>query len=166
MIENLLSRLDKVKQVGQGRYVACCPAHSDSDPSLSITLAESGKILMYCHAGCATYDVVSAIGLTLGDLMGENPNDQWSGPVAHRDRPNYVPLYKGIDMDSYYRTVLDLAEHDVMKGIQSSPQDMKVIQQAMNYFNSSKGVKKVSNDKHKSNTIKALRVEYRRFLGL
>lgn len=165
-VEQVLSRLEKVKQTGNDRYVACCPAHADSHPSLSITVTESGKILMHCHAGCAIDDVVSAIGLSFGDIMGDTPTHHRLRPIAHQKRPDYIPLEKGIDMDSYYRTVLNLAKSDCMKGIQSSAKDMALIQKAQNYFNAKKGVNKATKGGIKDNTIKALRVEYRRFLGL
>jgi len=32
--------------------MACCPAHDDKDPSLSVTDTEDDKVLVHCHAGC------------------------------------------------------------------------------------------------------------------
>jgi AAA domain len=55
------------------RWQACCPSHDDTDPSLSIT-ASTDKVLLTCHAGCATTDVVAALGLTLADLFVETPS--------------------------------------------------------------------------------------------
>jgi DNA primase len=49
----LLSRLTGLKQTAKG-WVALCPAHADKSPSLSIRLADDGKILLHCFAGCAT----------------------------------------------------------------------------------------------------------------
>lgn len=68
--EIILQRLDKVKRYGKG-WVACCPAHEDRDPSLSIKEAEDGKVLLHCFAGCETKDVLAAIGLDLRDLFPE-----------------------------------------------------------------------------------------------
>jgi 5S rRNA maturation endonuclease (ribonuclease M5) len=48
--------------------VAQCPAHNDQRPSLSMTPIE-GRVLIYCHAGCATKDVVANLGLTMADLF-------------------------------------------------------------------------------------------------
>lgn len=42
-------------------WTAHCPAHDDRTPSLSIRLAEDGKILVHCHAGCQQLDVVAAL---------------------------------------------------------------------------------------------------------
>lgn len=66
-IEDVLSRLEKVKKNGDG-HKALCPAHDDSNPSLSIK-QDGDKILLNCFAGCKTEDVVKAMGLTMQDLM-------------------------------------------------------------------------------------------------
>jgi hypothetical protein len=65
-LENILSRLEGVTKTANG-WKARCPAHDDRHASLSITFA-SGKILLHDHAGCACESIVSAIGLTMGDL--------------------------------------------------------------------------------------------------
>ena len=70
-MERLISRLKKVRRVGKG-YMACCPAHADSSPSLSVTQAEDGKTLVKCFAGCKTEDVVAAVGLQMSDLFPED----------------------------------------------------------------------------------------------
>lgn len=49
---------------------AQCPAHDDNNPSLSITATE-GRVLMHCHAGCNTEDVLAALDKTLHDLYDE-----------------------------------------------------------------------------------------------
>ena len=64
----LLPRLEKVKETGPGQWIACCPAHDDRSPSLSITEKQDGMILLHCFAGCPSADVAAAVGLTLADL--------------------------------------------------------------------------------------------------
>lgn len=71
-IDGLISRLEKVKSTGNGRWVACCPAHQDKTPSLSIREAEDGRILIHCFSGCSIDSVVSAIGIELSDLFPED----------------------------------------------------------------------------------------------
>lgn len=47
-------------------WSAHCPAHDDRNPSLSLTDADDGKILVYCHAGCDQAEVIEqlkALGL-------------------------------------------------------------------------------------------------------
>lgn len=74
--EILLSRLDKVRQTGPGRWVACCPAHDDRGPSLSVRELDDGRTLAHCFAGCTVHEVVSAVGLFLSDLFAEKSADQ------------------------------------------------------------------------------------------
>ena len=66
ILDNLLSRLHKVKRSGKG-YKACCPAHEDRSPSLCIT-PDGETVLIHCFAGCSTEDVLDSIGLTLESL--------------------------------------------------------------------------------------------------
>lgn len=75
MIDNLLSRLDKVRQTGPGRWSACCPAHADKSPSLSIRELDDGRILVHCFTGCPTADVLAAVGLEFSDLYPERLPD-------------------------------------------------------------------------------------------
>ena len=54
------SRLKNFKQVAGDRFVACCPAHDDRSPSLSIK--DTGeKILFHCFAGCSQNEVIDAL---------------------------------------------------------------------------------------------------------
>lgn len=55
-----LSSLDKFRCVGQDRYVACCPAHDDENPSLSITQTQD-KVLLHCFAGCDQMEVLQVL---------------------------------------------------------------------------------------------------------
>lgn len=64
----LLAKLQGVQSRGGGQYQAYCPAHGDNNPSLSIAV-EGEKILLYCHAGCSAEDIVTAVGMTMGDLF-------------------------------------------------------------------------------------------------
>ena len=48
------------RRTGSG-WLAKCPAHNDKNPSLSISLTESGKLLVYCHAGCDQRSVIAAL---------------------------------------------------------------------------------------------------------
>ncbi|MCC5810038.1 MAG: hypothetical protein JJU06_06665 [Ectothiorhodospiraceae bacterium] len=64
-----MSRLEKVKETGPGRWIACCPAHDDRTPSLTIRETDDGTVLLKCWAGCGAADVVQAVGLELQDLF-------------------------------------------------------------------------------------------------
>ncbi len=80
-IDLILSKLGKVKAAGAGKWKACCPAHADRDPSLSVREAVDGTILLHCWAGCETREVLAAIGFELRDLFpGDGKGDAHKGP--------------------------------------------------------------------------------------
>lgn len=62
MIADILPRLEKVRQTGRGNWIACCPAHEDRSPSLTLHEAQDGRILVRCHAGCNFEEIVNAVG--------------------------------------------------------------------------------------------------------
>lgn len=64
----ILDRLQSVKATGHNQAMACCPAHDDRTPSLSIKETDEGRILIHCFAGCGAADIMDAIGLRLSDL--------------------------------------------------------------------------------------------------
>lgn len=77
-LDDFLIRLEGVKPAGPGRYMACCPVHNDTNPSLSVTVKDvkgTEKILLKCFAGCRTEDILEELGLTLQDLI-VNPTAQ------------------------------------------------------------------------------------------
>lgn len=66
-----------------GGHTALCPAHEDHAPSLSVSEGESGRILLYCHAGCSCEEITSALGLTLADLHADATGKVSYPPVRH-----------------------------------------------------------------------------------
>jgi hypothetical protein len=69
--EKLLDRVEKYKELGDGRWVAVCPAHSDRSPSLHITEKADGVVLIHCKAGCGATEVLDALNLNYDDLYPE-----------------------------------------------------------------------------------------------
>jgi len=67
-LEKVLARLKEVRASRRG-WTACCPAHGDRIPSLSIGLGEHGQVLLKCFAGCSVACIVEAMGLTMMDLF-------------------------------------------------------------------------------------------------
>ena len=45
-----------------------CPIHRDKTASLTVT-KKIDRIVVFCHAGCQTKDVLAAVGLTMKDLF-------------------------------------------------------------------------------------------------
>jgi hypothetical protein len=71
-LQKLLSRLEKVKQNGPDKWVACCPSHDDKTPSLSLKEGNDGVVLLKCWSGCNAAEIVAACGLELHDLFPKN----------------------------------------------------------------------------------------------
>lgn len=66
---SLLARFDGASAQSDGGYLARCPAHTDSRPSLRIWRGDDQKVRITCRAGCDTADVIAAVGLTWPDLF-------------------------------------------------------------------------------------------------
>ena len=79
MIWKILNLLDNVKQTGKERYLASCPAHEDSDPSLALTELHDGRILIHCFAGCEPQEILGSVGLTMSDLFPEGGLGEFKG---------------------------------------------------------------------------------------
>jgi len=73
MIDDLLHRLERVKQTGPDRWTARCPAHNDKGPSLAIRETDDGRVLIHCFAGCDTHSILAAVGLDMTALFPERP---------------------------------------------------------------------------------------------
>jgi putative DNA primase/helicase len=62
--EQLLAGLEKVRQTGDGQWTACCPAHDDKHPSLSIALGNVAPVVLFCQTRRCTFkDIVEALEL-------------------------------------------------------------------------------------------------------
>lgn len=119
MIDELLDRLDKVRQTGEHKYLACCPVHGDKNPSMSIA-EKDGRVLCHCFAcGANGLEVVQALGLSPSVLF-EKPIEQ-----------GYIPkrVYEELDMD---RLVIAGYEEMRKQGKPLSYKDFKRVRLAQN----------------------------------
>lgn len=91
-LDNVLSRLQGVRG-SAGSWQALCPAHKDTKPSLSVRQDKDGKILLKCHAGCETKDIVAALGLRLSDLFPEKQRTE----QTHTGTKRVVEVYDYTD---------------------------------------------------------------------
>jgi len=63
-LDDIIPHLKKVrwiKQTTPRKLLACCPAHDDKNPSLSLSETPDGKPLWYCHATCSQREVQEAL---------------------------------------------------------------------------------------------------------
>jgi len=54
-------------------WTARCPAHDDDHNSLSLSIANDGKLLLYCHAGCSTKSVLQVLNIDYPALYPKLP---------------------------------------------------------------------------------------------
>ncbi|MFJ3084434.1 phage/plasmid primase, P4 family [Streptomyces halstedii] len=68
---DLLAKFSNAVDEADG-VVVPCPAHADSNPSMKITVKDSGQALVVCRAGCPQPKVMAALramGITAADLF-------------------------------------------------------------------------------------------------
>ena len=64
--------------------LACCPAHEDRSPSLSLGIGADGRLLAHCHAGCPYQAVMDA--LKVRGLVEHTCRTTLGATVASRTR--------------------------------------------------------------------------------
>lgn len=87
-VDTLLSRLDKVKATGKDRWQCACPAHDDRSPSMHISVADDGRVLINCKAGCDTYSILQAVGLDWDAVFPESVISHHVPPVKKAIYPS------------------------------------------------------------------------------
>jgi hypothetical protein len=84
-VDKVLATLERVRHKGGGKWDACCPAHDDRNPSLSIAEGDNGAVLLKCFAGCETAAVVAAMGLEMSDLFPPRDSHSRGNSVVQRN---------------------------------------------------------------------------------
>jgi hypothetical protein len=139
-VEAFISRLDKVKG-RNGSWTACCPAHKDKSPSLSIREGQDGRVLVHCFAGCSVHEVVGAVGMSVNDLF---PPDEKRKEYGHA-KPSVKASFYSSDLMriiGFESLVVQIAAIDMANGKKLSDTDRERfavasqrIQEAMRYGN-------------------------------
>lgn len=118
--DQFVSHLEKARQTGSQRWIACCPAHKDKSPSMSVAEGNDGRVLIHCFAGCGIEEIVGALGLTIADIMPERPID-------HHFKPIRKP-FPAADVLACLRTesmIVYLAGCDLARGKELTPEAME-----------------------------------------
>lgn len=110
-VQDLLDRLGAVRQQHDG-WLAHCPSHSDSQPSLRIAVTPAGKALVKCRAGCDTASVLDKVGLTFADLSGLTDIDTVT-VAGERNAPLPVATIAALraQLDAYDGLTAEAAEY-------------------------------------------------------
>lgn len=120
-VDNLLSRLKKVKKTGKDQWVACCPAHDDKRPSLAIRETHDGLILLHCFAGCDPMSILDAVGLDFADVMPDRVGEHQ--PMRRKFNPRTIA-----EVTAFNASVIALIADQVAAGNTLTPQDATKLQ--------------------------------------
>ncbi|WP_223778889.1 phage/plasmid primase, P4 family [Streptomyces sp. 135] len=82
----ILDRFQDVSDQPDGGYLAICPGHNDSRPSLRIWFDDSGRCRITCRAGCDSANVIKAVGLGWTHMFGVTG----TASVVSSKRPDLV----------------------------------------------------------------------------
>ena len=85
ILQRLESKTGRRNHKSKNGYMACCPAHEDKNPSLSISEDPTGKILIHCFRNCTPEAICTALDIKIGDLFN-NPN-QSTSPKKRTEYP-------------------------------------------------------------------------------
>lgn len=112
----ILGRFTDVSEENDGGYLALCPAHADSRPSLRIWRGDDNKVRLTCRAGCDTGDVVNAVGLKWSDMF----NATGEGLTVPKEKPALVGVGLTAALAMYVdRTVRELGDPASQVGAQA-----------------------------------------------
>lgn len=97
-IHKMLTNLKNVKETGDGTWTSYCPLHEAGsgvhNNSLSISVTNDGKIIVHCHNGCDTKNIVYATGITWSDCFPakkkSEPSSKITATYDYRDEDNVL----------------------------------------------------------------------------
>lgn len=124
-VQDFLSRLNKVKSIGDNKWKACCPAHDDHDPSLIVTIKDDGKINFTCWTGCTGHSILSAMGLSFSDVYPPRTHEE---QIIFNQRKVEYNLAKQEEATQHELLILNLA---CVKKAPLSENDVTVVKQAL-----------------------------------
>lgn len=81
-LNDVVQLVDRASESDPGQWSALCPAHSDSNPSLSFS-ENDGKLLLCCHSGCSHKEI-------LAKLKALQAEKSCCGPPSARPAPPRV----------------------------------------------------------------------------
>jgi hypothetical protein len=60
-LRKTLDVLDGVREMSSGGWEACCPAHNDTNASLTVDAGDRAPVVVKCHKGCGQRAVLEAL---------------------------------------------------------------------------------------------------------
>jgi DNA-binding transcriptional ArsR family regulator len=105
-LNDIIPHLRRARRLPDGSYMACCPAHDDSEPSLHLSESPDGTLLWKCFAGCPQ----DAVQRELERLAGVQPAT--ARPIPPRRRQQQQPASDAPEMAQALRNfgIAELAD--------------------------------------------------------
>ena len=119
-IDLILPLLTKVRQRQPGQWSACCPAHEDRGPSLSVRENTDGAVLVHCFAGCSADDVVAALGMDMAALY---PPRAKSGREPQR-QPRLLTAGQALELLHSELNLVAVAAGNIANGVTLTQPDL------------------------------------------
>ena len=126
--DKLLNQLTNVKRTGNESWIACCPAHADKNPSMTITEKDDGRVLVHCFAGCSVDEILGAVGLTFDDLFPDRIENPYAPNKPERMPFNPRDVLAAVSTESL---IVAIAAADIARGNKLTDQDRKRLTQAV-----------------------------------
>lgn len=114
--------------------MASCPSHEDKNPSLTVSVKDDGRLLVYCHAQCGIEAVCGAVGVEVHDLYPERPIER-----ASRER-NPFPAADVLRAVADEVDVLEIILHDIDWCVPLKQDDIERAQVALDRIRSAKSL--------------------------
>lgn len=95
LIETRMHQLGKTVKRKQSSLEGQCPAHDDGNPSFGATYGTQRDVVLHCHTGCSSDDIMAALGLLwtdFGDQRQERTPDRIYDYVDATGRLSYQVL--------------------------------------------------------------------------
>lgn len=109
-LDKVLPRLERVRRVAPGKWMASCPTREDRSPSLSIRELDDGRVLLYDFGGEPVEDICAAIGIEIGDLF---PDDRTQHTPAQRRQWNAHEL---LQLAQFEASIVAIIATDMLAG--------------------------------------------------
>lgn len=128
-IESFLSRLNKVRSNGNGKYMAKCPCHADKTASLAINDMGDGRVLINCFAGCDTYSILNSVGLDWQDVMPEKLAGE------HKSVKQIIYPSEALKLIQFETRIVLVAAYDLSKNKPLQLDELKRLELSMQRIN-------------------------------
>ena len=116
--DKLLSRLQRVKRTGPGKWIASCPTREDKSPSLAIREMDDGRVLLHDFGGDCVEAILDAVGLSFSDLYATPPGT-FAKPVKRPFNASDV-----LSLVAFESSVAAIVINDVVKRDGATEQDL------------------------------------------